>query len=786
MTVREAITRIQEERQQGVPSRFHCRAIMVQNIGQYFELINQLKNIPGVELVSLDDLFSDRDVMPDYSVLCQKQYENKWLLLPGVSEYLRLFHLSEENAQRFNSLWHHQFDANSSGRILIPLWGCETIWFDKALHLNDDERQHEHYFNCIEQNSIQQVVDIQIYSYYFEQYIDQIKSSQTRVFYGLKDWYGYWYNPQPDSLSLLVLTNRYNRVKTSEGDINIHVIGDLTSFINEKMHYGNLINNENCSSDAQELLFKFALKSLSLDEAILQILNIKIINPVDVMSKWSSLSDGGKELVLLWYKIHPDTTYLSYCASKTKDISVFTEHILMDIFAVHNNHPEWIEEARTIVDIIPLKRTDDYFNSLDKIPAFEDRLNFLSANETKERIYILHLIGEWLRTDKEAISQCARLKEIYPLLLAYISDDYCDEKLNTYFSNYKLYKLSNTLPDSEELYFNGIDPEEFSFRYPVLSEKINDNTITLWIDALGAEWAPLLKWALSMKCNGVLESCQIVQSQLPSETCFNDQWVQMSVPHEKYDKLDKLAHKGVIDDKDYYACVEEQINFVCNIVNIVNNLLKTYSRVIITGDHGTSRLAARFFHTRKGMPIPSKGEVGSHGRFCKIPNEPDHSLATQRIIRISNDYYIVFSNYDHYTQSGFAAGANDDLPIYGEIHGGATPEESLVPVITICNPEEKVLNAVWELKNNHVKISNKKIRCPIHFSKPVSVVKATIDSYIAECISSSAPAQDWVITFDGIRINKTETFNVTIIADGILVDIDMLEVEPALGGNDPF
>lgn len=786
MTVHEAISRIQEERQQKIPSRFHCRAVMVQTIQQYSELINQLKNIPGIEIVSVEDLFSDYDVMPDYSLLCQKEYENKWLLLPGVSEYLRLFHISEESVQRFSCLWHYQFDANSTGRILIPLWGCETLWFDKSIHLNDDERQREYYYDCTNQYNEEQHFNIQVFSSYFEQYIEQIKTDNTHVFYGLKDWYSYWYNPKYNETNHLVITNRYKSVKTTEGDISIHVVGDLTAFINEKMHLANLISNKNCSTEAQELLFMGALKGLTLDEAILQTLNINEIKPVDVMSKWSMLSFGRKELILLWYKLHPDTSFLSYCAGVTNNPIELPNHILLDIFAVHNNHPEWVEEARNVVDVIPIKRNETFFNLLDEIPSFEDRLNYLSAKDSKERIYVLHLIGEWLRDDKESVFQCLRLKEIFPSLLAYLSDGYSDDKLNSYFSNYKLYKLSNTLPQSEELYFNGIDPEEYNFRYPVIAEVVDNQTFILWIDALGAEWAPLLNWALTNKCIGNIESYQIVQTQLPSETRFNDQWTQMSSPYEKYDKLDKLAHKGVVDDKDYYACIDEQISFVCEIVNIVNDLLRKYPRVIITGDHGTSRLAARFFHVNSGMPVPSHAEVGSHGRYCKVNNKPDHVFSSQRVLHVSDDYYIVYSNYDHYSKSGFAAGADDDDAIYGEIHGGATPEEMLVPVFTLYNPDEIEIQAYWKLKDNHAKVSNRTVRCPVHFSKPVAEVQASAGSYVAECISNDKPSQDWVISFSGIKLNKIETFEVTIIADGMFVDISKLEIEPALGGNDPF
>lgn len=57
------------------------------------------------------------------------------------------------------------------------------------------------------------------------------------------------------------------------------------------------------------------------------------------------------------------------------------------------------------------------------------------------------------------------------------------------------------------------------------------------------------------------------------------------MPYEKLDKLDKLAHKGVVDEPDYYTCIEEQLTFFHKVLDKVNELLNNYQRVIITGDH---------------------------------------------------------------------------------------------------------------------------------------------------------------------------------------------------------
>lgn len=314
------------------------------------------------------------------------------------------------------------------------------------------------------------------------------------------------------------------------------------------------------------------------------------------------MSNGQQQLVFLWYALHPDDSYLGYCVSMSKGIDDLTKHILTAIFPARGSHAEWVADSQALIAAVPIERNDEYFALVDEIPSLEERLDYLTSGTVRERIYILRLVGQWLRTDHDAVMQSQKLRDTYPALYAYLADSYSDEALKLYFGKYKAFKLSNTLPLDEESYFGGFDTGSYEYRYPILVDEAADGeTFVLWIDALGAEWLPLLQWALETFGEGNVTTVKIVQALLPSETKYNDLWNQMELPSDKYDKLDKLAHKGVVDDKDYYACIEEQLRFMRDVVKIVDKLLKQYARVLITGDHGTSRLAARFFHKRDAI-----------------------------------------------------------------------------------------------------------------------------------------------------------------------------------------
>lgn len=779
MTIDQVISELTKEKQEGLPSRFPCRAIMVKNVQQYSELLSKLNRIPDISTVPSGVLFPSADVMPRYENLSDSEYWDKWIVLPGVSEYLRLFSKSEAESQRFAKLWSHQVPATSLGRIIIPLWGCEAQWHDKALHLSEDIRQDSFYFDCIDDNADEQQMTLLVLSGEFEQFAFQLATQNGSMIIGLQEWYEYWAEPLRIRDNQILLTKRYGSIQSTSGNITIRVIRDSFSFLKESLKGGHILTEENCPKEAQELLFDYALRGEPLDKAILSALNVASFVGADIMSKWGTMEQGEKQLVVLWLKQHPDDTYLCYCVMHSPEIGGITDHILHDVFALYNAHPKWIDESQKLISAIGLRKDTAYFSSLDKIPVYEDRLSFLSGRDKNERIYLLRLVGKWMREDANQVVASKRLQAVYPELFAYLGGKQYDNDLGQYFGLYKSHKLENTLPDDETLYFSGIDPTGYDYRYAVLSSELTDDSVILWIDALGAEWLPLLFWSLKQSKTGTVKRATVAQATLPTETCFNDQWNQMNVPYEKLDRLDKLAHKGVIDDPDYYTCVEDQLSFIASLRGKAEEMIKSHHRVIITGDHGTSRLAARFFHTRGGVQAPQGAVVCSHGRYCQIQeNTTVHYPSIAYAKDQSGLRYAVFNNYDHFIQSGFAAGADDDNAIYGEVHGGATPEEMLVPVIVFDSIEELPLTASWI--SSTVKIMARKAKATLKFSRPVNSVQAKIDAVNGIC----SPTEDrkvWTVVFQGV---PAKTHSVLIAADSTLVPVDPLTIQSALGNGD--
>ena len=800
----QAIEQLKDEQQKKLQHRFSCRAIMVRNISDYCELLKELHQMDGVEFVPSSVLFSGADVMPRYENLTAPQYEGRWLVLTGVSEYLRLFSKNEAETQRFAKLWNHNFPSSNTGRIIIPLWGCEAQWYDKALHLMDDERKEKAYINCVDPTAPEQRLQITVMANSFKIHSATLSANNELVIDGLKEWYEYWAKPSMANTKQILITGRLRSIQQVNGSTTIHVVQDALSFIREKMPGASVLTAESCPDEAQQRLFDDALHGKTLEQAILSNINVSSFAPLDVMSKWNMLDEGQKQLVALWLQLHEDESYLYHCFHTHKGIPStsgtvlredesgvyqylqigkitknISDTVLHEVFQYRSNRPDWVKESQDLIEAMKLARDDTYFEALEQIPEYADRVEFLTTSTQRERSYLLNMVGNWMRDDEDSVYKNIKLKEIYPALFAYLGGNGYSDELARYMKLYKVHKLANTLPQDERLYFAGIETDAFDKRYPLLAKAINDQTIVLWIDALGVEWMPLLIWALKQNPKGTIKSVSIGQANLPAETEFNELWKQMDVPHDKLDKLDKLAHKGVVDDPNYYSCVDEQIEFIVSLATKINSYLKDYHRVIITGDHGASRLAARFFHKRDGYPL-AKGSVAlNHGRYARVISEPS-ILPDNQCSATDNggNHYIVFNNYDHFTQSGFATGVDDDHPVYGELHGGATPEEMLVPVIVFDSNETLPLTAKWH--QSKVKISALKAKAIIAFNQPVHQLEAKINDNTATCQHSSDWKQ-WTIVFSKI---KAGTYTVNAAADGKLISLEPLEITSAIGNSD--
>lgn len=156
---------------------------------------------------------------------------------------------------------------------------------------------------------------------------------------------------------------------------------------------------------------------------------------------------------------------------------------------------------------------------------------------------------------------------------------------------------------------------------------------------------------------------------LPSVTEINKDFMDgRNIVEPPVRELDELKHANNVHPESLI----KQLNILNQLKDRVLGLLVgSTSKVIITADHETSRMAVKIRNTAfdNAIPRPENTEIYKYGRFCEgTQDESKYPTA------ISYNDRLISADYTRFIQNG--------API-DEVHGGASLEEWIVPIITI-------------------------------------------------------------------------------------------------------
>jgi hypothetical protein len=288
---------------------------------------------------------------------------------------------------------------------------------------------------------------------------------------------------------------------------------------------------------------------------------------------------------------------------------------------------------------------------------------------------------------------------------------------------------------------------------------------------MGVEWLSLLYGQLK-KTDPTLsiEKPIIATACLPTETEFNKQWDDFGCPYEKLDKLDLLSHKGIPDDTNYFSCIDTQFEIIQDVVHKAVSLITKYDRIIITADHGSSRLAALAFHEKPGIKAPENVKLGGFGRFCELPEGAADTVHADdyEYVKSGDKAYFVMKNYEHFTVSGKAVSRDqNNEALFGEIHGGKTPEEYLVPII-VLNKEANTksnMNITFTPKTQIVYKIDNIITIKLDFNINIDVLEANIGDINGECKKISD--KSWEIIFKDL---EKKIYSMELTVNGNLLE----------------
>lgn len=264
--------------------------------------------------------------------------------------------------------------------------------------------------------------------------------------------------------------------------------------------------------------------------------------------------------------------------------------------------------------------------------------------------------------------------DVLPDLSNYLSDEFLfsEQSLTDYFRTYRRFKLQNNVTlEFAELAFNSMIPSTVKGRDDALKNFVADaDTALLVVDGMGAEYLPLI-YSVAKRKGLVPFLTSVVYAKIPTSTTpYNN----ITWPKERrlleIKEVDNIAHVG--------AAKYEKNTFERNIIAALKvltgdlfrriaNALKDYKRVIVTADHGSTRLGVLAHNSGIGKTIDCIANP-LDWRFCKaIPGQQRPTELTATL-----DGYWVVKGYNRLSYSGGKL---------NEMHGGATLEEQLVPLV---------------------------------------------------------------------------------------------------------
>lgn len=364
--------------------------------------------------------------------------------------------------------------------------------------------------------------------------------------------------------------------------------------------------------------------------------------------------------------------YLRFVLDKTSRFEDFSGNVLnaiIDIPHMDKQFPLFYRERKALVEKFPESDIADFV--INNRQLVSESIYKLTDGTKAEREEII----AWL--SKNVI--VPQLDGIYPVLAAYMNKYVfkCPELadlLTEYFEAYKRQKLSNEL---EPEFLEKVDElarsrkfNRLSTRNEILDSIDKSDTFLYWLDALGVEYLGLIE-ALVQK-RGLLVRINIARAELPTLTAINrdffDAWQGRK---EKNCELDDTKHKDAggynFTNNELPIHLAKELDIITAMIDkaATELALRHCKCFLIVSDHGASRLAV----LRRKEEKYETDTTGEHsGRCCKIFSPYELPFAAEE------NEYLVLADYGRFKGSRAAN---------VEVHGGASLEEVVVPVIEL-------------------------------------------------------------------------------------------------------
>lgn len=378
-----------------------------------------------------------------------------------------------------------------------------------------------------------------------------------------------------------------------------------------------------------------------------------------------------------------EDAYLSYALGKSRHWQDLWEHIFLSLSSLSfqmREFEKYCEGRKRLLEgqTIPATWVSEYQDAIAQ--KGRDAIWYLFAGTAWEEKMLFQCLADYDYTKEEVMGV---LKTHFPDLFAYMKSftftmhqkvpERLVPLLTKYFDDYKWQKLMNHLTPDFKAQVNTLAEHRVYNQFPVrslaLSQMKKENTMMYFVDALGVEYLSYI----SEKCKtyGLLLSIQVVHGELPSITSQNTEFMNPGVINIK--DLDEKKHESQTYNYEKQKIplhLVAELKAIDGVLQTIRDglLTKEMKSAIIISDHGATRLAVLNDEEYGAEFIVGESKGQHSGRCCQVEEDPGIPFAAYE------NGYAVLANYMRFKGSRKA-----DV----EVHGGATLEETLVPLLQI-------------------------------------------------------------------------------------------------------
>ena len=495
-----------------------------------------------------------------------------------------------------------------------------------------------------------------------------------------------------------------------------------------------------------------------------------------VAQRWGSTRDlcqqiddvfhnqSSNERWLLWLAMRVfgegSGTYLGFSLDQTTSCEAWIRrvyHALADVARSDDRFESFFAQRIELLKLLPANSTEMQFYCQSVAERYgKDAVYYLSDSTDHERRQWMKTIDENDWTDAEiekAIAHASRELSYY--IEPFVFDSYNShlkndnislaDDLTYYFNRYKYQKIRNCIDDDFIEYVDKYAIErpynKLRCRSAVTRTIDKEGVQAYFIDALGAEHLGYIQ----AKCReyGMISDIQIVRCELPSITSINKEFKERFETRD-VKELDDLKHHSTI--YLYERCqlpihLFEELKVIDKELRNIRDLLRSHGaqKAVIFSDHGASRLAVIYKHENEKIELEEKGKHS--GRCCRCEQSPNLDQAAYE------NGWAVLANYER-----FKGGNKAQV----EVHGGASLEEVVVPIVTLTLRPEKV---EYRLADQIVKYSQGKVTLALCCNMPMNAPRIQIEGVFYE---GALDSDRRTARFDVDQHTKAQAYRATV------------------------